>query len=261
MSDPRLTPDPAVEKGGERRSVAVPVADLCRHPNGPRDRQLLFGHTVVAGPAVDGWHAIQADKDGYCGHVQASDLIADRPATHRVTARSSQCYAKPDMKSRDRFWLSHGSEVVGLKSTGTFMETPDGFVPLQHLGALPDLETDPARIAERYLGTPYLWGGNSALGIDCSGLVQAACLACGIPCPGDSDMQETTLGTALPADAPLQRNDLLFWKGHVALVTDPQTLIHANAHSMSVWYEPLDTALDRIASQGDGPVTSRRRLR
>jgi cell wall-associated NlpC family hydrolase len=122
------------------------------------------------------------------------------------------------------------------------------------------IATDPAAVAALFLGTPYLWGGNSYLGIDCSGLVQAACLACAIACPGDSDQQAKEVGTVLTDGSDLRRNDLIFWKGHVAIVTDGSTLVHANAGYMSVVYEPLDAALTRIETQGDGRPTGFRRL-
>ena len=132
----------------------------------------------------------------------------------------------------------------------------DLFVPSQHLTPIQTLETDCVDVAEHLVGSPYLWGGNSAFGIDCSGLVQAALLACGIPCPGDSDLQEA----AFPdAHGPCQRGDLLFWKGHVAMVVDAETMIHANAHHMAVAYENINTAIARIEKQGDGPVTSHKR--
>jgi cell wall-associated NlpC family hydrolase len=140
---------------------------------------------------------------------------------------------------------------------GCFAATPLGCVPLVHLAPLEVPEADPVVVSERFLGTPYLWGGNSAAGIDCSGLVQAACLACGIACPGDSDMQ-AALGVA--AEGPPRRGDLLFWKGHVALVRDAETLIHANAHHMAVTVEGIEAATARIAAQGHGPVTAHRRL-
>ena len=119
---------------------------------------------------------------------------------------------------------------------------------------------DPVAIAESLLGTPYLWGGNSCWGIDCSGLVSAAFSGRGVPVPGDSDQQLAELGQALPADAPVQRGDLFFWKGHVGLIEDADTLLHANAHHMAVAHEPIAEAIARIEAQGDGPVTARKRL-
>ena len=164
-------------------------------------------------------------------------------------------------------------EVVTTHEKGRWAEVthlravPDGhksthvdYIPTAHLRPVDQAEGDPVAVAERFLGTPYHWGGNSGFGIDCSGLVQAACLACGIPCPGDSDLQEAALGRTLPADAVLRRGDLLFWKGHVAWVAGPDLLLHANAHHMAVALEPLLPALARIEGQGDGPVTRRARL-
>ncbi|MGB1209466.1 MAG: C40 family peptidase, partial [Paracoccaceae bacterium] len=139
---------------------------------------------------------------------------------------------------------------------GRFAQTSLGHIPTQHLAPLPHAFPDPAAVAELFLGTPYLWGGNSRWGIDCSGLVQAAFLACGIPCPGDSDQQQAALGPRLPPQTPKQRGDLLFWRGHVAWVVDAQTLLHANAHHMAVAHEPIETAILRIAAQGDGPMTA-----
>ncbi len=119
---------------------------------------------------------------------------------------------------------------------------------------------DPVEVAERFLGTPYLWAGNTGDGIDCSGLVQVACLACGIACPGDSDLQARALGEPLGADAPLRRLDLLFWKGHVAMVADAGRFLHASGHHMAVVYEEIDVTLKRIAARPEGAPVARRRL-
>lgn len=240
--------------------IAAPVADLLAAPEGSRDRQLLFGDTVTLIEARNGFSFVQAQKDGYVGYLPDTALAAPQEATHWVSSPATHLYAKPDFKSADRLSLSFGSRVQITSQRGRFCETPDGFIPAQHVTPLGEHLADPTAVAALFLGTPYLWGGNAAFGIDCSGLIQAACLACGIPCPGDSDMQAAELGALLPEGTPPQRGDLLFWKGHVALVVSGDTLIHANVHHMAVAYEPLDAAIERIAQQGDGPVTAHRRL-
>lgn len=244
----------------ETRLVGWPLVDLCRAPNGPRDRQLLMGEAVEVTARRGGWAAVRARRDGYPGHIPEAALGAGARVTHRVCTRATHLYPEPDVKAPERALLSLGARLDLRAVHGRFADTPQGFVPRAHLAALDAPETDPVAVAERLEGTPYLWGGNSALGIDCSGLVQAACLACGIPCPGDSAEQQDALGAPLPEDAPLARGDLLFWRGHVAWVADPGTLIHASAHHMAVARETLDAALARIEAAGEGPVTARRRL-
>ncbi|MEM7596956.1 MAG: NlpC/P60 family protein [Pseudomonadota bacterium] len=276
MTDPRLTPanarvaaerlrgsvDAPTFAPGTPAMVNTPLVDLLREPGGARDRQLCLGEGVLVYELHQGWAYVEAVRDGYVGYLPARD-VGDMPArTHRVSARATHLYAEPDFKTRERVTLSLGAMVaVTGQANDRFSATGSGlFVPTAHLTPVTEMAHDPVDVAEQLLGTPYLWGGNSSFGTDCSGLVQMACLACGIACPGDADMQEDTLGTNLSEDAPLQRGDLLFWDGHVAWMADASTLIHANAHHMATAYEPLDAALVRIEAQGDGPVTSRKRL-
>ena len=257
MTDRRITPDPDKSSRTDPAQIAVSVADLCRTPYGPRDRQLIYGDTVtVLGDAGD-WRYVQSAKDGYCGYIQNQTLGPPQDASHHICFPATHAYEAANFKSPDLISLSFGSRVTVTGAEGNFAQTPLGFIPYNHLKPLDAPYSDPAEVAACFLGTPYLWGGNSRWGIDCSGLVQAALLACGMPCPADSDQQQL-LGHA--TNETYQRNDLLFWKGHVAIVSDPQTILHANAGAMSTVYEPIDDAIARIEAQGDGPVTGHRRL-
>jgi cell wall-associated NlpC family hydrolase len=247
---------------GSPATLAVPLADLLAAPGGARDRQLLWGEAVTVYEEREGWAFVEAARDGYVGYLPAPVLGPPVAATHIVAVPATHLYPAPDLKRHELAHLSFGARLRVVSAQGAFFETAEGaFVPKPHLRPANRPFEDPATVAQLHFGTPYLWGGNSILGIDCSGLVQAALLACAIPCPGDSDLQAAALGRPLPDDAPLARGDVLFWRGHAALAVDGETLIHANAHHMAVAYEGIAEAIARIEAQGGGPVTARRRPR
>lgn len=274
MSDRRLTPangrvaashlrgkvEADVFVDGEPASIGQVIVDLCDQPGGKRDRQLLMGSSVTVYERRDGYAFIQSKKDGYVGYVAQSALVGHADATHRVATPATHAYATESFKAKDLLYLPFGAEVTVIDERHKFFETPHGFIPKKHLRPLGQVFQDPATVAQLFFGVPYLWGGNSTRGVDCSGLVQAAFQACGHLCPGDSDMQRDGLGERLPDDAPLRRGDLVFWKGHVAMMVDHETMIHANAHHMAVVYEGLAQATLRINAQGDGDVLARRRV-
>ncbi|ARE41472.1 NLP/P60 family lipoprotein [Rhodovulum sp. P5] len=241
--------------------VTRPVTDLLRDPGGARDRQLVLGEGFEVLEIHDGHAFGWAARDGFVGYVPADALSPDvHEPTHIVCVPASHAYSAPNLKSPEISALSFGSRLRVVSASGAFFETAQGwFVPKPHLRPANAPFADPVTVAQLFFGVPYLWGGNSVWGIDCSGLVQAAWLACGLSCPGDSDQQERRLGMAMPDGTPFERGDLLFWKGHVALVVATGVMIHANAHTMSVAYEKIPDAIARIAAQGDGEMTAHKR--
>lgn len=243
---------------GAPHRVIRSLADIDRSPGGARDRQAIWGDRVVVIDRRDGFAYIMADKDGYCGWMAEAALGPDFAATHRVKTAFSQIYAEPKVAAREVITLPYGAEIQVLAQDGKFAETPSGFVPADHLRAIDAHDSDPVAVAASFLGTPYLWGANSRAGLDCSGLAQASMLACGIPCPGDSDLQAAA-GVEIAPDA-IQAGDLVFWKGHVAVISGKDEIIHATGAFMAVVRESLSGAIARIEAQGNGPVTHYRRL-
>jgi len=246
---------------GTWMTVQQPIANLSREPGGPRESQLLFGERFLVLEAADGHAFGQVERDGYVGWVGSAALTQAPEATHWVISPATHLYPRPEVKAQAEVALFFGSAVNVTAERQGFHRIQTGhFVPRQHLMPIAARFDDPVGVADLFLGTPYLWGGSSRWGLDCSGLVQLALAACGTDCPRDSDQQAEALGEDIDAHEPLKRGDLVFWRGHCGLMADAKMLLHANAHHMSVAYEPLKDAAARIETAGEGAVTRRKRL-
>ncbi len=245
--------------------IAVGAAPLRKAPQSDAalETELLFGETVQVYDENEGWAWAQADGDSYVGYLPASALSGDLVApTHRVTALRTFIYPAPDIKTPPLDRLSLNALLSVVEERDGFARLADGrFVHGGHIAPVGHPEADFVAVAERFLGTPYLWGGRTSIGLDCSALIQLSLTAAGVACPRDTDMQEAALGVALaePHDlTALRRGDLVFWRGHVGVMADPERLLHANAHHMETVTEPLAEAVARIAASGNRATSIRR---
>jgi cell wall-associated NlpC family hydrolase len=248
---------------GEPHEIVHGIADLRREPahEAPLDTQALMGERVmVYETSAEGWAWGQLETDGYVGYLPA---IAVAPArtkpTHKVIVPRTFGFPGPDIKLPPMTALPMGAKIEIVRETAIFAIDGYGWhYPLHHVAPVAEKAADFVTVAEKLLNAPYLWGGKTSLGIDCSGLVQVVLQAAGLPCPRDSGMQEQSLGHPISL-TQLKRGDLVFWKGHVAMARDAGTIIHANAHHMMVATEPAAEAIARIKGAGSS-VTSVRRL-
>ena len=279
--DPRLTPArpdlaAAYLRGkivaedyveGRALHVCAGIADV-RHapaPDAPLDTQALFGEEVMLYEDHEGFGWVQLARDGYVGYMSMAALAEGQiKPTHRVTVNRTFVYQGPDLKFSARDALPLGASVRVRATKGGFAQIDDAaFVFADHLLVREERPQDFVAVAERLLHAPYLWGGKTSLGIDCSGLVQISLDAAGIDAPRDTDLQEQALGLPIAVDtdlAGLRRGDLVFWRGHVGIMRNETTLLHANAHHMLVASEPLRTARDRILAKTSQPISAIKRL-
>ena len=241
--------------------VSAPVAGLRKAPaaDAEQEDQLLFGEAFDVLFETGDFAFGQARRDRYVGYVQIEALSAPVLAPeHRVSALRSYAFAEPDIKSAIVGLYSLNALVTVQAREGRFVKgARTGWFVEHHLAPIGRFETDYVAVAERFLGAPYQWGGRESLGLDCSGLIQQALYACGRACPRDTDLQRGFFPEIAEGDR--RRGDLVFWKGHVAILLDPDTILHANAHHMAVAIEPLAEAIARIEAAGVGAPLGYRR--
>ena len=253
---------------GSLRQVVAPVLDLRPRPapDAGIDTQLLCGETVLVFEETEGWAWLQGERDGYVGYASA-DALGEMPEpTHMVVAQRSFVYPGPELKMPPVACHSMGAllavaDFVEHRGTHYARLASGGAVIASHLEPLGWCAADYVAVAETFLHTPYLWGGTSAFGLDCSGIVQLAMRMAGRLILRDTDMQSETVGEQLdpgPELSALKRGDLVFWKGHVGIMRDAETLLHANGHTMTVASETLAGAVARIAHLYGKPTEFRR---
>lgn len=242
--------------------VSAPAASLRKAaaPDAEQEDQVLFGETFDVLFETDAFAFGQARRDRYVGYVPIEALSAPvLTPEHRVSALRTYAFAEPDIKSAIVGLYSLNALVTVQAREGRFAKgARTGWFVEHHLAPIGRFEPDYVAIAERFLGAPYQWGGRESLGLDCSGLIQQALYACGRACPRDTDMQRGFFPEIAEADR--RRGDLVFWKGHVAILLDRDTILHANAHHMAVAIEPLSEAIIRIEAAGVGAPLGYRRV-
>ena len=260
-----LVDAPRYAKGRAMRIIAA-SAPLRRAPqaDAPLETEALFGEIVTIYDQGEGWAWAQLERDQYVGYLPSTALGAPAEPTHRVAALRTHAYPGSAIKLPPRMALSLGAQLRVVRQDGDFSVSEDGLhLWSRSVAELSANEPDWVAVAERFIETPYLWGGRTSEGIDCSSLVQTSLMASGIAAPRDSDMMEASLGKPIAIDdptSPLARGDLIFWKGHVGIMRDPVTLLHANGWHMKTVSELLAQVRERIAASGGGAVTSVRRL-
>lgn len=264
FEDKRLT----LPSGGSGQNLQVGggAASLRNRPahEATQVSQVLHGETLLLHHQDGEFGLIQNWADGYVGWVSMgalSDTVIE--PTHRIKAARVHSYVEPAITAASRLVLGVGARLTATgQKDGRYIEFERaGWIVDQLVAPMDDLESDPAGVAERFLGTPYLWGGRDCSGLDCSGLVQIAFDACGIACPRDSDMQREWFGEAITdwqRPGALKRNDLIGWNGHIGIMLDAETLLHANGTFMQAMKEPLAPAIERIATEYGEPLGARR---
>lgn len=245
--------------GGELRQIIDPIVNIHATPHSDAQctSQALYGERMTIFEDREGWAWGQLEHDGYVGYLSGGSLSPDlTEPTHAVAVLSTFLYTAPGIKTQPVVAVYLNSCMAISDIDGDFARLADGrFIWARHLRPLGEQAADPASVAEQFQYAPYLWGGKSQAGLDCSGLVQLSYHAVGRDCPRDSDMMRKTIGEPLRINDldGLQRGDLVFWKGHIGMMLDAERLVHANGYHMSTVIEPLRDAVDRIGKMF-GPV-------
>ncbi len=221
--------------------------------------QLLYGDTFKKIKQYRYWLKIKNNSDNYIGYIKNKKFSSNHKNTHKVCVLFSNLYSKPNSKKKIGKKISFGSKIKVTNQKGNFFKFDNLWIKKKNLKKISFKEKDTFRNINKFINIKYKWGGKHFTGVDCSGLIQLFLNFNNKFCPRDTKDQIKYFKKKIKLNR-LRKNDLIFWKGHVALAISKKKLIHGYGPSKKVVIMPIKKTIDRIYKTANLKVIGIRRI-